>query len=914
MASGESPESKYKTYLDDVLKLFKDKAIKPDKTVKPLFVIICVIIVLVFVHQIFTLTNFVRKYRYYFDYGNMLKGVCNGAYTEYETGRFQVIDNISDIRINLEFYHIIALIFTIAVCVFFMLLVWGYYITLVTDKTPVELVASLGTYMKELYLHNYVNKDIYDRPEGQGWGTLIYQGLLLAISLYLPLVIIVYLSLRFTGGADISPFQLNTNDSKINDNYISHSVMMGIIFIIFCIYAVIQFWKTEITNGFIILATAFVLLTLFAVSAYITTLVCDIYVRKSTSVFYKQIEKFERDPTYDKDDDDIMNKYIKECLGFKQPGIEDQKHKWHKIYNDVITIVLLIWCTLLGIFIISFCFAYFVKKSDPTTYFSTRSGVVPKSENKLPSYIYYFGVIPFAVLYIMLVLVTINVDYNININKYILFKPYTIYRQILEKINDIFNKMLENDKTNVSNNSVCKNYANAIHLAIYQDIFKHTGSIPTGVPNGDNINHPSNNDKTYDKVKNLLFLPKFTYNSVCDSSEYVEYNKLEEYNIDAYINEKYNMFFDNSSQCDSIKNILLVVIMNNFVPDANQNANDMFKKETKKTMFKYAIAQIKSARRFDGKQSLELSDNYETNNRLNNEFVPTTTNLDGTDKHLNQVIDQVANIYDKYLNTMLFETRRTLKTICECADTDDITSTAGIKGEIPTTIMNNNSPYITNIKKNYVNVFVNNTKEMFESINNVLTSTIEINENNRHLAYFVMKNYNMIYTDDKAFRIEEFPNKTKVSDREDPMGDAYLHIEFAKIDNKQNYDIKDLQTTLRTKLIAFQKEYNALYHKDNNYYNQLVYDYKVEYITKLITASDLTAMKTVKSGYESKYFKLSEFAKKIDNKGGIETKNTDVSRSKSDKITAMACNTSQSVYAMILLYILLVIFSFMVIR
>jgi hypothetical protein len=678
--------------------------------------------------------------------------------------------------------------------------------------------------------------------------------------------------------------------------------------------------------------------------------VCDIYVRKSTSVFYKQIEKFERDPTYDKDDDNIMNKYIKECLGFKQLGIEDEKHKWHKIYNDVITILLIIWGILLGIFIIiGILFAIIGNKSVPTTVFSTISGGSPKSENKLPSYIYYFGVIPFAVLYIMLVLVTINVDYNININKYILFKPYTIYRQLIQKINDIFNKMLENDKTNVSNNSVCKNNANAIHLAIYQDIFKYSGSIETGVPDATNTNHPSNNDKTYDKVKNLLFLPKFSYDSVCDSSEYVEYNKLEEYNIDAYINENHNIFFDNSSQCDSIKNILLDVIMKNFVPDANPNVNDMFNKEVKKNMFKYAIAKIKSAKRFDGQKPLELSDNYENNNRLNNEFPsnPDAT-ISGADKHLAQVIDQVANIYDKYLNTMLFETRRTLKSICECTDTEDITSTSGIKGQISTTIMNNNSPYITNIKKNYVNVFVKHTKEMFVSINNVLTSTIEINENNRHLAYFVMKNYNMIYTDNKAFRIEEFPNKTKVSDREDPMGDAYLHIEKTKIttvdnnkikiDNK-DYDIrttttiqapsqtppyytsitlndahKDLQNNLRTELFSFEKQYKALYQKDNNYYNQLIYDYKVEYITKLITAQKVEHMKIAKDEYEVKYFKLSEFAKKIDNKGSIETKNTDVTKTKSDKILAMACDTSQTVYAMILLYILLIIFSFMVIR
>lgn len=917
MSDSESP--KFETYLADIHKLLNANE---KKVLKTLLVIICVIIALLFIHQVFILTNFVSKLKYYFEYGKMLRDVCNGAYTEYETGRFQVLDNITDIRINLEFYHIIALIFAIGMCVFFMLLIWGYYITLITDMTPFDVVKGVAKWRE-----NYT-------PE-VNWGSIVMQMFILIPSLYFPLVVIVYLSLKLSGEKDISPFQLPDNDD-IKNNYYSHFIIMGVILLIFGIYS--AYYK-----GFVIFFTAFALIVLFVLSAYIVTLVCDIYTRKSTSEFYKTLEKFEQDPNDDEKYD--MNKYIQECLGFKNPVDSEKDRKWHKMYSDVITILLLIWCILLGIFLISL-FVEWIRKP------SSSAAPVDSSDDKpatgFSSYVYYFGFLPFVVLYIMLVLVTINVDYNININKYILFKPYTIYRQLISKINDTFNKMLENDKTNVSNNSVCKNYANAIHLAIYQDIFQHSTSLipSSGVPDNDNSAHPNNNEKTVNVVNSLLFLPRFTYQSVCDSSEYVEYNKLEEYNIDAYINENNNIFFGNSNHCDSIKNILLVVIMNNFVPDNNRPAHDLFDKAKKIKMFKFAINNIKSVKRFDGKRSLEFSDNYENNNKLNNEFKTPDSVNELSDKHLQQVVDQVADIYDRYLNTMLFETRRTLKTICQCADTDDITETSSFKTNIPSTIMNHNTPYITNVKKNYVNVFVNHTKEMFTSINNVLTSTIEINENNRRLAYFVMKNYNMIYTDNKVYQIEEFPNKTQVPEREDPLGDAYLHIEKTRItligDNKikindKEYDVKtptmkqlsgqpdceqihlndvttEIKEHLRKQLNTFETEYKGLYYKDNSYYNQLVYDYKVEYITALITASKWEEMKGPKETYERKYFKLSEFAKKIDNKNSIEKQKTDVSKETSEKSSKMAGETSQTVYAMLLLYALLVIFAFIAIR
>lgn len=913
--TGTNPKRpNYETYLEDIRKIIKEQV------VKRLFIIICVIIALVFVHQIFTLTNFIKNYKYHCDYGNMLRGVCNGAYTEYETGRFQVLDNISDIRINLEAYHYIALIFTIGMCVLFMLLVWGYYIILVTGKTPFEIAKDIGQYIKEFSLYQRYTQ-IYEESEIKENNWWIIQLIMLIISLYLPLVVIVYLSLRFTGGEDISPFKQPVTDNNASDknevtnNYISHFTLMGLIIIIFFVYALsYQFIWNHNANIWIILATAMTLLILFILSAYIMTLVCDIYVRKSTSAFYKNFEKFEKDPTYtdtEKDkDQDILGTYIKECLGFKEPkDVEKPGKRWNKIYGDVTTVLLLIFSILLGLFLI--CYVIGKCNTNKENIWSS-----------LSSYIYYLAFLPFVVLYIILVLVTINVDYNVKINIYILHKPLTLYRQLIEKINEIFNKMLENDKTNVSNNSVCQNYANAIHLAIYQDIFRDEGQSLAALPNIE-LNHPNNVHTNESDVRKLLFVPRFNYNSICDLSEYVEYNKLEEYNIDAYINEGNNIFFDKSNQCDSIKNILLVVIMKNFVPigASDAKAHDLFDKNVKENMIKYAINQIKSGKRFDGKKTLEYSDNYENNNRLNNEFNKDVKGtLDASDKHLEKVVKQVVDIYDKYLNTMLFETRQTVRTICACADTDDITKTSNLRGKIAETIMSYNSPYITNLKKNYVNIFVKHTKEMFNSINNVLTSTIEINDNNRRLAYFVMKNYNMIHTGDKVYNIEELPNKTKVSDREDPVGDAYLHIEKAKIEGDKidgdiiTDDLKPIQDKLRTLLIKFEKEYKALYNQDNNYYNQLIYEYKTEYIKNLITSVNKEGMIGAKEPYEVKYFKLAEFAKKLDNKDSVEKRHTNLTKAESEKVCSLANETSKTVYAMLLLYVLLIIFSLMVIR
>jgi hypothetical protein len=868
-----------------------------------LFGIVILIVILLLLKEIYTLTVFLQNYKYNFDYGKMLRDVCNGSYAEYETPRFQVLDNITKIKIQSgNLHHIVALITSICVCVFFMLLLWGYYIVVVTEKHPFKSITAVWSEIKDKQL-----------PEDTNKSNIILQTILICVSLYLPLIIIIYLSLKLTGQKDISPFQKDANSIGTN---------IWIIPFMLIIFG-IQAHRNKAWSLFFTGATY---LVLFVLSAYVMTLVCDIYERKSTSNFYKIAEKFEKEDADDEKGVNIMYKYFNDTLGFKPIKTAEA---YYKVYNDIVSVVLIITFIFLGFCVIT----ALLGKLAP----SVLTGL--NLTKDFSTHLYYICLIPFAVLYIVLVLITINMEYNTIVNKYILYKPATTYRQMIDKINKIFNEMLENDKTNISNNSVCKNVANAIHLAIYQDIFNYKSGYQTFDATNNDLDKYKNilNDaskvdaKQKTNVNNteiaafvadrpnklsssLLFVPRFTYSSICDTSEYIEYNKLEEYNIDAYMNATKNIFFDNTKQCDTIKNILVIVVMNNFIPDDKRGASDLFDKNTKEAIIKYAIKNVKNSKRYDDKRALEMSDNYENNNSLNNEFkVPSGADTNITDdKHLTEtVIPKVVDIYDRYLNTMLLETRRTVKSICECTDTEDITNTGDFKVGMPEKIMNNNTTYTNNLKKNFVTVFIKHTHDMFTDINNVLTSTLEFNQNNQKLAQLLIKNYNAIY-EDKAYKIRELPTKTVRPSADNPMENAYLHIEGAEVRG----DRKPTADELRGISQNFENEYKMMYYKDNNYYNQLLYDYKQDYIKNLIVvAGDDKKMEAEKTAYETKYYNLTEFSKKLDDKTNIKKEDKlDVSEEHSKQISAMAHTTSHTIWIMLLLYVIITGFAFAVIR
>ena len=904
-------------YIEDKVNTYKSK-------ISMIFIIVCIIIILLLMKQCFTLSSFLIRYKYHFDYGNMLRDVCNGAYTEYETARFQILDNIEKIKIKTGMtHHLIALVAGVTLCVFFMSLVWGYYIFIVSGgKAPFQLMKDMKDMLLSKNKNEYIGENHLD----------IFQYISILLSLYFPLIVIVYLILKLSRKQDISPFQ--QFDNKGNSNIIHTPLIIpGVLLIIVIYYYTKHSYVSKKSDwDYWKILTFFSLFVMFSLSAWIMTLICDVFERKNTNSFYKNVEEFEKDDRQDEKDVDIMSKLIIDSFGFASmrnmanPGKFATKftYAYHKIYNDITSIVLIICIIFIGLYGLYVLIAYFFKNNSPV-----KPDNSPVKPDNISNSILYLCFLPFMILYLILVLLNINYDYNTYINKYILYKPYTLYRQIIEKINRIFNQMLENDKTNISNKSVCKNIANAIHLAIYQDIFRHKtpqkksdGSYPEKDNSNDDMtkyngiikkvnmsghkDNPSNAGiSTISNLTPLLFVPRFTYESVCDPDEYIEYNTLEEYNIDAYINADKNIFFNSkTSQCSSIKNILIIVIMNNFIPDNDKVAYNLFDKEIKKQKITTAIKNIINGRTFDNEKDLKMSDDYESNNSLNNKLLETAVTLDG-DKYKSlrdEIIPKIVDIYDQYLNTMLLETRKTVKSICKCADTEDITTTSEYKTSMPNTIMENNSAYQTTMKKNYVNTFVQNTKDMFTNINNILSSTISSDAKSKKLASFVITNYNMIYQDEHVYQLRTIKNKTINTSAENPLENAYMHIEDLETDDSLRKDVGRLNTYLT----AFQNEYKNMYYKDNNYYNKLLYDYKEEFIKNLITADgNDTKIKTAKTLYESKYAKLAAFSKKIQGSGNIQKGDTmNDSKESSENISKMAHKTSKTVWIMFAMYII----------
>ena len=64
-----------------------------------------IIILYIIIEEIYNISILVFNYNYNFDYGLMLRKICNNEYFEYETERFQLYNNIAALRLQNDIYN-----------------------------------------------------------------------------------------------------------------------------------------------------------------------------------------------------------------------------------------------------------------------------------------------------------------------------------------------------------------------------------------------------------------------------------------------------------------------------------------------------------------------------------------------------------------------------------------------------------------------------------------------------------------------------------------------------------------------------------------------------------------------------------------------------------------------------------------
>lgn len=836
------------------------------------FVVFAVIFIVI-IEQIYLLSRFVYKYDKYYDYGDMLKKACLSSYTEYETSRFQLMNNMTDLEISnnnyKDTYNIYILILTFIVSLyiayFFSLLCvnisFGNFLNFMISKgisglSNIELIKNSVV--------SILNQNIFTTIFS------IIKGLIIA---YMILIIPIFFIMKINANIDISPFVNNTS------NYLPHIIVL---------IAILSF---QMNQNNISLFTFNIFFSLFIISFFILKLATDVYLTERENSkernmyensenknlkYLSFVKKYFED--INNSNTNILSKFIMNIMGFNdiklvlkdnyKPGLKigldtnnitydgdvpniDFKFDLKSSMNDFQdsinifkadnykNLLFVLFVLLLAILFIWFLLYFKPNHFQLYGFFSINS-----IDRDL---LYNFAFIPLLILYVIIFIISMTKEYNTFINKYILYKPNNLYKRHINDINNIFNQIIQNDSSTLHNFSTCKNIANAIHMSIYSSIFKGY--------NKDNI-----------------FVPELEYEKFCDiKDESIDYTKIKEYDIEYYLKNNKNVFYNNS-KCSSVNNELLTIIMINTIPKYTNSSKIDFQgtREQFRNFLKFCINNVLNYKTYDGTNNITYSNNYISNNKIH--AFELKYQEQKISNEILELIDEITEEYIYYIQTLMQYNIKTIQALCKCNKIEDITSNGydNLVTKIENTIKNNtNGEYSLSIKKDYIENFTRLSKMMFFKINKILSFNVKSTNDNLKLTKYIIKNYND-YQENKSdlYRKNTFNaidlksininnNVYKFLDIKDiqkcieGLYDVIrtLNDTINEVSNTQNtankiktiekidfivIELKDKIDELLNQRNIYVDLFKSKYYYDNDYKKQLIYDYKISYIDSMI--------------------------------------------------------------------------------
>lgn len=830
--------------------------------VKILRLIVFVILLIFISVQVISLTRFLWFYNYYFDYGKMLKSFCKDAYTEYETPRFHLYNNSTLIRINGDAYndnniYATMILITIIIVVLYVALIFWYMFL----YCCIDGFKDIGDISGFIQLKNTISR---------------WEVFYVIMSIYIIIVILLYIPLKLTNTADISPFEVPNENVAAK---FTLNIFIFLVIVIIFIYKVLQ--QQENRKNILVILMPLI----YALFCYILTTVCDIYLKTKYSPNPDESgfkEQYKDDPS-----DDLLETFFANIFRINEG---------FKTWNSII-ILLFIALGFVGFIAIILMGCIYMKWIDA-------------DNQKL---LYYCGWLPLITLFIIVFIGVIHIEYNTYINKYLLFNPELLYKQILSKINNIFNQLLINDKSNISEKSVCFNIANAIHLSIYSDLFK----------NITNLNKDDEKQKKYidniDSDLKALLRPAFKFTKDCDSYIVTDYNEIQPYNIDYYINDNTNMFYTNNKDCSGIRNGLLYLVMINCIRNNNDNRKDKFEK-----WLRYTIDNVYNKKQtYSGKENVDF-ESVEIRTDVN---TLNKTSENKFDKHLDSVINDIVNKYDEHLWSMHLEVIKTVKALCKCTGLPDITlNDDNLKNDLPNHIFTEtDGTYTKNIKKDFINVFVMKTRDFLTMVNKTMSSQILLNEHNYRLNKLIIKTYNKTQgaSDNGSnkflsFILNEEHLGTVVKKEDTFFNNPFKHIEEIEKNTSNIVFFRggdDKKQEVKTGLKDFKNEYELVYKKSA--LHEALYKYKVEYIETNIT-DNFDKSKYVENNkkYNDKFKNLTDIANdKFKNELIDDINKLPDDIEENGKSLSNAANTSAELtYFLFVIYILSIAFTIGAVR
>lgn len=790
--------------------------------------VVFMIILIIMIDQFFSMTKFVYNYDNCYDYGDLMKNVCNTNYVEYETSRFHITNNILKLKVdNDNFdnkYDILIVIFTVILSLYIL-----YFFTYLVISSSFNQVVSnylSGAISTFIPFSILITDSIADASKSVSDMSIIQKIVFLIkvlLIIYLIIVAPVYFVVKYKYNIDLSPYDMTSEKTII---YIVNS---------FIVAAIIYLKMSNLSVSYVT-DGIFVVLTIG--SFILMTIVVDIYVTNlnKTENFnreHSQLIAFTNSYSVDVEeiDTNIIVKYISDIIGFNDFTLSPSDYN----YKGIILI--------LFIFIIVTLITYYI-------FTKVSNNVIIQSlfaSNQQDADILYYSVfIPFLILLIVMFIVIATKEYNTIINKYILYRPYNLYIRTISKINNIFNQILENDKANVENNSVCKNVANSIHMSLYSSIF-------FGIHYEDTIlYHPIN-----------IFVPELEYVSVCDVNDFVPYNKLTQYDFDKTIKIKgENGVFFSDKKCSSVDDKMIINIIKNIVPyyDNVLGENDLIKhKKLLKNLMLFAITNVQNKKTYCGKRGLKITNDFKNNNEVKK--IPKKQIDEASEKNLENIqtrelIEFVADEYMKYTLVMYKYIARVVQALCKCNKISDFTNEGYDKWIVKAihTITTSSGSYSMNIKKSFVAKFTLLTQRFFVKINENMTMRIQLTDDNYKLSKYIIKNYNGYQNETYKFHREKTLRELEYSE---PQMSPFEDIEnSSNIINNLHNVINDMSVSnadlFREAFAKFSKGikdlddskkiyrdiYTEKYYYNSDYNNEFIFEYKNTYIDSHRTLHD----------------------------------------------------------------------------
>lgn len=560
--------------------------------------------------EIITITKFTFDYNYNYNYGKKLKDACNNKNIEFETNRYQlynnILNNILQNTTNSSYNYIIFLSIILIFAIIFGLLI---------------------TYI----LYNYINDIISIDKDNTDKFKLFCYLMMIMICGFCLIIVPLYIGYHFDKN---NQFKLDIFDRYVKYGEYLIGILITIMVIINMNVYKIQY-KSDYNygNNFVISMGL-----LFYLCLYLTKSVISFYKKKINIINYKNEDI--------KSHHDFINNFLKTELDTNSNIFNEYLLKLFYIdYNKIdlnfytsILIIALILITILLIFNRTKTLQEYIKgtidykKLIECLLYNDNVCENFLFEPKETRIIYNFIVLP--IVFILLITITINstINYNEVINKNLILHPLIIYKTEIDNVNNSFTNILHNDKfAYKEKKSVDRNIANTILLVLYNEIFSDMLLMTSDSEKQMNEVYLK---EVADKIKEnkdrykINILPKFKY-IFNNKKEILNYNKLDEYNINNYLENECgdNIFMSKNlnSECHETNRFILFYLIRSvflYKPIADidgdkhdKNDYDFYKKILRYKIYK-SLVYYKNEKNYLGNAKLN-DNNYENNCTLN---------------------------------------------------------------------------------------------------------------------------------------------------------------------------------------------------------------------------------------------------------------------------------------------------------